>query len=92
MCALLATGMMERIIPLWAIRVAEGVILPGTPLAAASALEEQTICHPSGGRAKMFSLGFEPRTVCVLDRRDNQLHHENMFCVFYGFTCPKPFL
>ena len=25
---------------------------------------------------KMISPGFEPGTVCVLDRRDNRLHHE----------------
>lgn len=24
----------------------------------------------------MISPGFEPGTVCVLDRRDNRLHHE----------------
>ena len=28
--------------------------------------------------AKVFVLGLEPRTVCVLDRRDNQLHHTNL--------------
>ena len=28
--------------------------------------------------AKVFVLGLEPRTVCVLDRRDNQLHHTNI--------------
>jgi hypothetical protein len=29
---------------------------------------------------KVISAGFEPATVCVLDRRDNRLHQEILFC------------
>ena len=36
---------------------------------------------------KVFVLGLEPRTVCVLDRRDNQLHHTNfLFDIGHPFN------
>jgi hypothetical protein len=41
----------------------------------------------------MFRPGFEPGTVCVLDRRDNQLHHRNMdFVGVYRSIKPNRFV
>lgn len=36
-------------------------------------------------KKKLVSPGFEPGTFCVLDRCDNQLHHETIFC--WIFLC-----